>query len=429
MRVALYARVSTEEQALHGLSIDAQIAALDAWAVGQTVVDHYVDLGISARKPITKRPELQRLLRDVEQGKIDLVVFCKLDRWTRNVREYYKAQDILDANNVPWKAIHEDYETVTSLGKFKTNIMLAVNQQEAEKTGERVKAVFDDKRRRGLVPTGKVPLGIQLIEGHYAPSPEADKVVTVYNDYINTRSANETARRNGLTSQGCRYMLSNKNYLTAGVVDEHTWKTVQQIRQTRGQRRVRTDRVFIFSGLVICPHCGARLTAMFSNGCKYYRCQRHYDNLCEGFSVSELKLEKYCLSNILPSVKEYNVTIKDKQKKTVDIGALKAKRDKLTDLYINDLITREKYADDFKAISAAIDEAERKPKPVNVAEVKTVLQAYKGLSDAAKKAFWSRIIEHIEPTKETGNFRLFYTNGYITDDILTFVKMESEEKC
>lgn len=429
MRVALYARVSTTEQAIHGLSLEAQIHVLREWAKEHTVVGEYVDEGISARSPAKKRPELQRMLRDCEAGKIDLIVFTKLDRFFRNIKEYYKCQDILDAHGVAWRAIHEDYETQTAAGRLKVNIMLAVAQDEADRTSERIKAVFEDKRRKGVVPTGKVPLGIQLIEGHYAPSPEADKVVTVYNDYINTRSANETARRNGLTSQGCRYMLSNKNYLTAGVVDEHTWKTVQQIRQTRGQRRVRTDRVFIFSGLVMCPHCGARLTAMFSNGCKYYRCQRHYDNLCEGFNVSELKLEKYCLSNILPSVKEYNVTIKDKQKKPVDIGALKAKRDKLTDLYMNDLITREKYADDFKAISAAIDEAERKPKPVNVAEVKTVLQAYKGLSDVAKKAFWSRIIEHIEPMKETGNFRLFYTNGYITDDILTFVKMESEEKC
>lgn len=94
MRVALYARVSTEEQALHGLSIEAQKAALGEWAANHTIVDYYIDLGVSARKPILKRPELQRLLRDVEQDRIDLVVFTKLDRWTRNIREYYKAQDV-----------------------------------------------------------------------------------------------------------------------------------------------------------------------------------------------------------------------------------------------------------------------------------------------------------------------------------------------
>lgn len=85
MRVACYERVSTEEQRLHGLSIDAQTAALEAWAQGQTIVGHYTDAGVSGRIPARKRPELQRLLRDVEAGKVDLIVFTKLDRWFRNI--------------------------------------------------------------------------------------------------------------------------------------------------------------------------------------------------------------------------------------------------------------------------------------------------------------------------------------------------------
>ena len=141
MRVALYARVSTEEQAIHGLSIDAQLAALDEWAKDKTVIDHYIDLGISARKPITKRPELQRLLRDVEQNRVDLIAFCKLDRWTRNIREYYKAQDVLDAHNVAWRAIQEDYETETASGRLKVNLMLAIAQG-------------SEDRRRPLRPIG-----------------------------------------------------------------------------------------------------------------------------------------------------------------------------------------------------------------------------------------------------------------------------------
>lgn len=79
MRIACYARVSTEEQALHGLSIEAQLNALREFANDQSVGE-YVDAGISARSSIAKRPELQRLLRDVEAGKVDLVVFTKLDR-------------------------------------------------------------------------------------------------------------------------------------------------------------------------------------------------------------------------------------------------------------------------------------------------------------------------------------------------------------
>ena len=77
-RVFLYVRVSTEEQALHGLSIEAQTAALQVWAQtnGHKVVGVYTDAGVSARKPASKRPELQRLLGDVRAGKGELIVFA-----------------------------------------------------------------------------------------------------------------------------------------------------------------------------------------------------------------------------------------------------------------------------------------------------------------------------------------------------------------
>ena len=418
MRVALYARVSTEEQATHGLSIDAQLAALrEKFPNGQ----EYVDLGISARKPITKRPELQRLLRDVEQGKIDLIVFCKLDRWTRDIREFYKCQDILDAHGVAWKAIHEDYETQTAAGRLKVNIMLAVAQDEADRTSERIKAVFERKRQQGIVPTGKVPLGIKIVDGHYAPSDEAYKVLDIFNTYINTRSAQETARRFGLTMQGISYMLRNRTYLDAGVVTESTFNLAQNIKQTRAQRKGRTDRVYLFSGIIVCPHCGNKLSSAYNNGYNAYRCCRRHDGLCDGFYINEKKLEKYCLAQLMPSVKEYNLTVRKQKKKAPDIAALKQRRDKLTDLYMDNLISKDKYAEDFKAITDAITEAENTPRPVNAEEIKTVLAAYEGLSRAGKKAFWSRVLTKIVPRPETGDFTLLYTNGNITSDILPFV--------
>ena len=280
MRVALYARVSTEEQALHGLSIDAQLAALrEAYPNGQ----EYVDLGISGQKPISKRPELQRLLRDVEQNKIDLIVFTKLDRWTRNIREYYKAQDVLDSHHVAWKALWEDYETQTAAGVLKTNIMLAVSQDEALRTSERIKAVFERKRQNGLVPTGSVPLGIRIVDGHYAHSEDAEKVRNIFSHYIASRSPSDTAREFKMTANGVRYLLRNKTYLDAGVVDSTTYNTAQEILKKRSQRNTRSDRVYLFSGLLVCPYCGAKLTCVRVSGHTYYRCPRHYDGSCPGY--------------------------------------------------------------------------------------------------------------------------------------------------
>ena len=129
-RAALYIRVSSEEQAIHGLSIEAQREKLDQWAKGRVkIVDHYVDAGISARKPAAKRPELQRLLNDVRADRVDVILFTKLDRWFRNIAEYYKVQEVPEKHHVNWRTIQEDYDTSTASGRLKINIMLSRMRQ------------------------------------------------------------------------------------------------------------------------------------------------------------------------------------------------------------------------------------------------------------------------------------------------------------
>ena len=95
---ALYMRVSTEEQARHGDSIEAQRQALREYAVAHdlAIVGEYADEGISGQKPVRKRPALSEMLAEVEAGKIDLILFTKLDRWFRSVKLYYQAQEVLD---------------------------------------------------------------------------------------------------------------------------------------------------------------------------------------------------------------------------------------------------------------------------------------------------------------------------------------------
>ena len=413
MRVALYSRVSTEEQALHGLSIEAQKTALESWAVNHTIVDHYTDLGVSARKPISKRPELQRLLRDVENGLIDLVVFTKLDRWTRNIREYYKAEDVLEAHNVAWRAIHEDYETETAAGRLKVNIMLAVAQDEADRTSERIKAVFADKRRKGLNPTGSVPLGIQLVNGKDAPSPEAPIVREIFAAYIAERSGRAVARRFGKTANGITHIIRNKRYLDAGVIDQQTWETANAIASQRSQRHVRSDRVFLFSGLLYCK-CGSRLASASvpSHGKEYiyYRCiSRTQGHACPGTYISERKVEAHLLEHLVAKAEDVNLTIRKKQKARPSLSTLRAKQDKLTDLYMNDLITREKYETDFRSLQAQISEAEKEPAVVDTSEIRSALDGYQRLSRKGKKAFWSRLVSRVDIDGDSIDFSLFYT--------------------
>ena len=101
-RAALYIRVSTEEQARHGYSLSEQVYDLRQHAKkrGYIVVSIYADEGVSARKSPHLRKGLQRLIEDVQTGDIDVIVFKCLDRWFRNVADYYKVKEILDRNCV-----------------------------------------------------------------------------------------------------------------------------------------------------------------------------------------------------------------------------------------------------------------------------------------------------------------------------------------
>ena len=119
IRVALYIRVSTDEQKLHGLSLDSQKEALISYANkhNMQIVDIYADEGITARKALNKRLQFQRLMSDVQDGKIDLILVTKLDRWFRNIKDYHNTQEILEKHNCNWRTIYESYDTSTSRSK------------------------------------------------------------------------------------------------------------------------------------------------------------------------------------------------------------------------------------------------------------------------------------------------------------------------
>ena len=90
-RVAAYVRVSSQEQKLHGISLDAQRMKLTEYAIknNMKIVGWYEDEGVSGSKLIRNRPELQRMIKDAEQGLFDRIIFIKLDRFFRSVAEYH----------------------------------------------------------------------------------------------------------------------------------------------------------------------------------------------------------------------------------------------------------------------------------------------------------------------------------------------------
>ena len=196
MKVFIYERVSSEEQAKHGYSLDAQHDALIDFCQkhNHVILGEYRDEGISARKPYTKRPAMLQLLRDVEIIKPDMILFTKLDRWFRNIKEYYKVQDILDRYKVDWKAINEEYDTSTASGRLYVNIKLSIAQDEADRTSERIKDVQDQLVAQGKVLGGTVPFGYKIENKHVVFGDNIHIVKEAIGHYMLHQSAHATTR-------------------------------------------------------------------------------------------------------------------------------------------------------------------------------------------------------------------------------------------
>lgn len=371
-RVFLYIRVSTDEQALHGLSIEAQTAALEKWARdnGHKIAGIYIDAGISARKPASKRPELQRLLTDIQAGKVDLIVFTKLDRWFRNIAEYYKVQDILERHHVDWKTIQEDYDTSTASGRLKVNIMLSVAQDEADRTSERIKAINEMKRQKQEPLTGDCMPGYKIEGKKYVKDPALEEAVNgFFRTYLSRGSisaAIDEAGRLGLKLQYHRAhkMLDSTAYygryfdadgMTPPYITKEEFDRIQSMRR-RVVRKSTKNRVYIFSGLIVCGECGKRMGGRVNTNQEsyYYNCSSHYlrNNECSNrVNLGQRKIELFLLETVRQKMEQQKKDLAAKpMRKTRDyhgeIAVLQGKISRLKDLYVNDLISLEQCKED-----------------------------------------------------------------------------------
>ncbi len=431
MRVALYARVSTEEQARSGLSIDTQLDNLRRWAAehGHIVVGEYVDPGISARKSPLKRPDLQRLLGDLD--KFEAVAFTKLDRWTRNVRGYYQVQEQLDAHKVAWIAIQEDYETVTSAGRFKVNIMLAVAESEADRTSERIKVVFDRKVEKGEYIGTHVPLGFAVRDKRLVLSEDAPLVREVFAVYRRTGSVYQAkdflhAHGHTLVYPTVHKMLRNPMYAgryrdnpdyCPAIISPREFDEVQRLMEKRSVRRSGTRNVYLFSGLLRCSVCGHNLGGNYVNArvSLRYRCPYHAMNgRCPNArNYREIDVEAWLLDNLLPALEHLEAGAKtvQAQKKPVDRAAIQRKIDRLKDLYIDGLIEKAEFARDRDALLAQLPADP--PAPRVLSAVRDVILAadfrerYASLSREDKRALWRSIIDHIDADPH-GTLSIFF---------------------
>ncbi len=439
-RVALYIRVSGEEQKIKGLSLEAQQERLEAYAKerGWIIVGIFIDAAKTARKNIHKRAEFQKMMEAVKRDEVDLLLFCRLDRWFRSVADYYKVMEILQAHNCEWKTTDEEYDTTSANGRLYINVKLSIAQNEADICGERIDVVFDSKIAHGTVVSGSCPFGYRVnAEKRLEVVPEEAGIVQdAFNYFENTISQRGTVKhiRETYGVNWCqmtfRRMLSetlymgiynrsgrrNENFCPA-IINQEQFDRVQVLLK-RNARSAPSGRIYIFTSILRCAECKHNMVGRFVNGrYYYYRCnnnnRRGYERCSHSKEIREDIIEKWLFENLKSELNrvrlEWEVKAAEKKKAAIKIdkSALKRKLTKLKELYVNELIDIEEYKKDYDIYTAALRQLPEPAveTPPNFEVVEKLLQSdfkniYDSLTREEKRTLWRSVISEIRIDSE-----------------------------
>lgn len=272
LRCAVYTRKSSEE----GLdkefnSLDAQREACEAFIASQRaegwvlVRERYDDGGISGGT--LERPALKRLVADIQEGLVDVVVVYKIDRLSRSLVDFTKLVEVFDANSVTFVSVTQSFNTTTSMGRLTLNILLSFAQFEREVIGERIRDKVAASRKRGMWMGGFVPLGYDVRDRKLVVNDaEAALVRRIFQGFVEMESCTKlvqvlrtegatTKRGRALTKSDVYRILSNRVYLGEAVhkgtaypgehdaiVEQAQWDAVHAVLQVSPRVRVNRTR-------------------------------------------------------------------------------------------------------------------------------------------------------------------------------------------
>lgn len=419
-RVAIYIRVSTDEQAKEGYSIPAQRERLTAYVTSQgwEVADYYVDEGISAKD--TDRPELQRMLGDMRQGEIDVVLVYRLDRLTRSVLDLYTLLQEFEEYNVKFKSATEVYDTTTAIGRLFITLVAALAQWERENLGERTKFGKEEKARQGKRPGGKAPYGYDKIGEELVINEQEAKVVRLifqlYAKHFNMNIVSEKLYEQGIRTKNNAVFSINtigkilRNPLYIGtlrynytfqkgtvtsvkpkenwilvedvlppIIEKEEFYFVQKALDSQAHKQPRNiNSVYIFAGLAKCPNCHKNLHGhtYISKGKKtlgqpirYYKCSFTRPDACHNYQIPERKLERLFLDELKSRTEKIQKEAVSSDKKATlvhsnlddykrELAMLKQKRKRLQQLFIAELIEMDELKEQLNSFNARQKELE-----------------------------------------------------------------------
>lgn len=382
MKTAIYIRVSTDEQAKEGFSIAAQKERLTAYAYSQEwdIVDYYVDDGYSAKD--TVRPHLQRLISDVKEKKIDVVLVHKLDRFTRSVKDLYILLDEFDRHKCGFRSAQEQFDTTTSMGRAMMGMLGIFAQWERETIAERVYIGMEQKHLSGKRNGAIAPKGYDLVEGLLVKNEEAPFIQRLFKMYQEHQGVMTMCRK--LNNEGhnfhyktLHYILSNPiycgrirwNYRTNGnltgneiivdgdheaIISKEDFDHVQALMNTRKNKGKAATSEFVFTKIAKCGRCGFDLVGasrkMKAHRYKFYRCSNRVNHSkCDLPHISEEAITRHLLKEMKVSRKAFEKMFKDidisrNERTEIDeiereLNAVAKRKRKWQYAYANDAIT------------------------------------------------------------------------------------------
>jgi len=307
-KVGIYIRVSTQEQAQEGYSIQAQKERLISyckakdWLIG----DIYIDGGYSGSN--LDRPAIQKLISDVDSGKLDLVLVYKLDRLSRSQKDtLHLIEDIFLKNNVDFVSMNESFDTSTPFGRAMIGILSVFAQLERETIKERSLMGRTERAKEGLFHGGGyIPIGYDYVDGKLIVNEyEAMQVRELFKLYLEGNGTDKI--REILQSKGYKHkhgdwsfpsavlnVLDNPLYIGKIVFKGATYDGIHQpiiekevfeaAQKDKNRRRGIFKKVFtsshLLTGLIYCGNCSARYFAKHNvRDLVYYSCYSRAKNL------------------------------------------------------------------------------------------------------------------------------------------------------
>ena len=327
-KCGLYARVSTVRQAMvEEGSLDAQFDLLQKRVEYETqanpeepwvVADKYRDEAASAKD--LHRPELKRLMADIEDGKISVVVVTKLDRISRSIRDFYDLIEFFNKHGVEFVSLKEKFDTTTAFGEFQMNLHLSIAQLERKQTGERTAATMSYRATKGLPNGGRICGYVPdpMKKGHLLIDPEHAEIVRTAFEKCAELGSGCAAHRH-LMKIGAKSpvyisrrdkkhggkpfnipavlrMLRNVKYIGKikydgdvfegqheAIIEEELFNQVQATLDRNNEfpnatRKAKTH-TFLLQGIIRCGRCGSLMTPRWSTGRHgdryfYYECTK-----------------------------------------------------------------------------------------------------------------------------------------------------------